>query len=139
MKKQLPEKTFDVQSIEIYANYKKAFDFIAEPKNLPLWTKAFTKVEKESATMVTENGEINIKLETIISKDLGIIDWVMTMPDGSIGKAFSRISENGKTSIYTFTLLAPPVPLEELEGTLKIQKLLLAQELMKLKSILEVN
>lgn len=84
--------------------------------------------------MVTPNGELKIGLETVVLKTLGTIDWIMTMPDGSVGKAFSRVSENGENSIYTFILLAPPVPLEQLEGALEAQKVLLAKEL---KRILE--
>ena len=131
------EKNFDVQSIGINVNHRKVFEFIAKPENLPLWTKAFTKADNNSAIMTTPNGELSIEMETIVSKDLGTVDWVMTMPDGSIGKAFSRISENGNTTVYSFVLLAPPVPLEQLEGALSAQKLLLADELVDLKNLLE--
>ena len=139
MEKKMLEKNFDVQSIGINANHKEVFEFVAKPENLPLWTKAFTKADNKSATMVTPNGELNIKMETIASKNLGTVDWIMTMPDGSIGKAFSRISENGNTTIYSFILLAPPVPLEQLEGALSAQKLLLADEMIDLKNLLETK
>jgi len=131
------EKNFDVQSIGINVNHRKVFEFIAKPENLPLWTKAFTKADNKSATMLTPNGDLSIEMKTIVSKDLGTVDWIMTMPDGSIGKAFSRISENGNTTVYSFVLLAPPVPLEQLEGALSAQKLLLADELIELKNLLE--
>lgn len=133
------EKNFDVQSIGININHEKVFEFVAKPENLPLWTKAFTKADDKSATMVMPNGEMSIEMKTIVSKDLGTVDWIMTMPDGSIGKAFSRISENGNTTIYSFILLAPPVSLEELEGALSAQKLLLADELVDLKNLLEAK
>ena len=133
------ERNFDVQSIGINVNHRKAFEFVAKPENLPLWTKAFTKADCESATMVTPNGELSIEMQTIVSKDTGTVDWVMKMPDGSIGKAFSRVSENGNGTIYSFVLLAPPVPLEQLEGALSDQKLLLAEELINLKSLLEAK
>ena len=133
------EKNFDVQSIGINVNHRKAFEFIAKPENLPLWTNAFTKANNQSATMVTPNGALEIELETIVSDDLGTVDWIMTMPDGSKGKAFSRISENGNEAIYSFILLAPPVPLEQLEGALSIQKLLLEEELVDLKKMLETK
>ncbi|PHR10434.1 MAG: hypothetical protein COA41_20860 [Sphingopyxis sp.] len=131
------KKNFDVQSIGINVNHRKIFEFVAKPENLPFWTKAFTKADNKSATMVTPNGELSIKMETIVSKDLGTVDWIMTMPDGSIGKAFSRITENGNAAVYSFILLAPPVPLEQLEGALSAQKLLLADELVDLKKLLE--
>ena len=130
------EKNFDVQSIGINANHRKVFEFVAKPENLPLWTKAFTKADNKSAVMVTPNGELKIVLKTVVSKEFGTVDWIMTMPDGSIGKAFSRITENGNSTVYSFVLLAPPVSLEELEGALEAQKLLLADELLELKNLL---
>lgn len=137
METKLIEKNFDVQSIGINANHKVAFDFIANPKNLPLWTNAFSKADDTTALMVTPMGELKIDLKTIVSKEFGTVDWVMTMPDGSVGKAFSRVSENGKSTIYSFVLLAPPVPLEQLEGALNAQMKTLANELLKLKELLE--
>lgn len=131
------QKNFDVQDVEINVTYEKAFDFISKPENLPLWTNAFSKADSKTAIMRTPNGELTIKFSTISSKQFGIIDWEMYLPDGSVGKAFSRVSKNSKGVIYTFTLLAPPVPLEQLEGALAAQKELLAKELIKLKGLLE--
>ena len=133
------KNNFDVQSIGINVASTNAFSFIAKPENLPLWTNAFSKATQTSAVMVTPNGEIAIGLETLISKENGTVDWVMAMPDGSIGKAFSRVSENGENSIYSFVLLAPPVPLEQLEGALSAQKIVLAEELKKLKKLVEAT
>jgi hypothetical protein len=45
-------------------------------------------------------------------------------------------NSDGK-SIYSFILLAPPVPIEKLEGTLKEQEGILSKELRNLKRILE--
>ncbi|MBL4755610.1 MAG: hypothetical protein JKY52_18715 [Flavobacteriales bacterium] len=139
MEHKMLEKDFDVQSIGINENHRKVFEYIANPENLPSWTKAFSRADSTSATMVTPNGELNIAMKTEVSQDSGTVDWIMTMPDGSVGKAHSRISENGKSCIYTFVLLAPPVPLEELEGALSAQKLMLAEELVALKNILEAK
>jgi hypothetical protein len=62
----------------------------------------------------------------------------MLMPDGSTGKAYSRVTglPNGNV-VYSFVLLAPPVPIEEIEGTLEQQKQLLAIELKKLAHLLK--
>jgi hypothetical protein len=137
MENKMLDKNFDVQSIGINANYKQVFEFVAKPENLPLWTNAFAEADDKSAVLVTPQGELPIEMKTIVSKELGTVDWTMTMPDGSIGKAYSRISENGAFTIYSFTLLAPPVPLEQIEGALAAQKKLLAQELIDLKKIME--
>jgi len=133
------QKNFDVQSIGIDASFSEVFEYVSKPQNLPLWTNAFSKADDTTAVMVTPNGGMNIKLKTLASKVSGTIDWYMTMPDGSIGKAFSRVTENnnGKSVIYSFVLMAPPVPLEQLEGALSAQKEILAEELKKLRDLLE--
>jgi hypothetical protein len=132
-------KTFDVQFVEIAANFKKAFNFISDPANLPKWTAAFKEADENTALMVTPAGELKISLKTIATAS-GTIDWHMTMPDGSVGNAFSRLTElpNGHV-VYSFILLAPPVPVEQIEGTLEMQKKLLAEELINLTNILENN
>lgn len=130
-------KTFDVQHIEIEAPFEKAFAFIADPGNLPRWTSAFKEANNHTALLVTPNGELKIGLQTIADAN-GMIDWHMQMPDGSTGSAYSRVTPlpNGNV-IYTFVLLAPPVPVEEVEGTLEQQKVLLANELKKLAQLLK--
>jgi hypothetical protein len=138
METQTIEKNFSVQSVLIDLPAAKVFSFIADPSNLPKWTNAFKSADRKSALFVTPAGEMRIGLETRASKKTGTIDWCMKMPDGSIGKAYSRVVENsdGK-SIYSFILLAPPVPVEKLEGTLKEQEGILSRELRNLKRILE--
>lgn len=130
-------KTFDVQFIEIEAPFEKVFSFIANPANLPKWTAAFKDADKEKALLVTPNGELRIGLQTI-SDINGIIDWHMHLPDGTVGKAHSRVTPlpNGNV-VYSFVLLSPPVPVEEIEGTLEQQKKLLAEELKKLAYLLK--
>jgi hypothetical protein len=131
------DKNYEVINVGINVSYGKVFDFVSKPQNLVLWTKTFVKADDKTAVINTPDGELNIKLETIISKDFGTVDCIMTMPDGNIEKAFSRVIENGKSAIYSFVFLAPRVPLENLEGMLKAQKLVLTEELTKLKEILE--
>jgi len=129
-------KTYDVQSIELSTSFNKALKFIANPRNLPLWTSAFKKADEDSALLVTPNGELQIGLTTVVNGS-GTIDWHMKMPDGAIGKAFSRLTElpNGNV-VYSFVLLAPPVPIELVEGTLESQRKMLADELKNLERIL---
>ena len=62
------------------------------------------------------------------------------MPDGSVGHAYSRVTGDGKNaSIFSFVLMAPPVPLERLEGALAEQMKTLSSELKNLKGIIESN
>lgn len=130
-------KLYDVQSVELLTNFTRAFSFIAQPGNLPKWTNAFSMADETSALMVTPNGELKIGLKTVTNDSSGVIDWYMTMPDGSVGKAFSRLTQlpDGHV-LYSFILLAPPIPIERVEGTLAEQKKILAKELIKLQELL---
>jgi predicted transcriptional regulator len=66
------------------------------------------------------------------------VDWRLEFPDGSIALAQSRVTETTRgTSIYSFVLHAPPVPLEALEGALDAQRRTLREELATLKHLME--
>lgn len=131
-------RTFDVQGIEIEAPRVKVFEFVRDPNNLPRWTHAFAAVGDGRAQLKTPAGTANIALQVIADESAGTIDWRLEFPDGSLGLAQSRVTETvGGTSIYSFVLHAPPVPLEHLEGTLEAQRTTLRSELATLKSLLE--
>ncbi|MQQ08102.1 SRPBCC family protein [Epibacterium sp. SM1979] len=131
-------KTFDVQSIGIEKPAAAVYEFIARPQNLTQWTNAFERADETSADLVTPAGAVPIQLKTVANAEAGSVDWHMTFPDGSVGTAFSRVTPDGaEKSIYTFVLMAPPVPLEALEGALQEQMGILAKELVDLKTQLE--
>jgi len=131
-------KLFDVQSVEISAPTAQVFEFIRNPANLPRWTNAFSSADNKRARMETPAGAVEVQLDTIAHESAGTIDWRMHFPDGNVAEAHSRVSPTSRgTSVYSFVLHAPPVPLEQLEGALDAQKLTLASELSKLKRLLE--
>jgi polyketide cyclase/dehydrase/lipid transport protein len=130
-------KNYDVQNVSIKAPFEKVFEYIANPSNLPKWSKAFSYADKKKAVLETPNGKLEVGLEIKSSKEFGIIDWYMTMPDGNVATAYSRITPNGKsTVVYTFVLMAPPGPIEQVEGTLRQQMELLREEHQNLQKIL---
>lgn len=131
-------KTFDVQGINLQVPQKRAFSYIADQAQLPQWTSAFASVTNGKAVLRTPNGEVEIGLAVRSSEEQGTIDWLMTFPDSSVATAFSRVVKlDAKSCAYTFVLTPPPVPLELLEGALEAQSRTLAEELQKLKKILE--
>lgn len=128
---------FDIQSVKLEVLTSQAYDFIAKPQNLPKWTNAFKSADEKSAIMETPMGGVEIKLITHANPIARTIDWEMIFPDGTKGFAYSRVTADNDGSIYSFILMAPPVPLEHLEGALSAQKETLSHELVTLKSILE--
>lgn len=131
-------KRFDVQGIDLAIPRKTAFAFISDPAQLPNWTNAFASVTAERAVMRTPSGEITVHLAVQASAETGTVDWQMTFPDQGVATAFSRLVDVAPDRcIYTFVLLPPPVPLEQLEGALEAQAQTLSHELTRLKEILE--
>jgi hypothetical protein len=133
----ITNKEFIIQSIMIDTDAKCAYLFIADPKNLPLWTNAFKEADESKALMNTPAGTINIRLKTLGNEHEGTIDWHMHMPDGTVGIAYSRVVPVKDKCIYSFILLPPPLPLEELEGKLEEQGQILRQELINLSELLK--
>ncbi|MGH1349961.1 MAG: hypothetical protein ACRBBN_04020 [Methyloligellaceae bacterium] len=130
---------FEVKNIALAVPYKKAFDYLSDNSKLPEWTNAFAEVKDNGeALMRTGAGEVPVKLENILDPRTGIIDTIMTFPNGDVGKAHSRlIPLDDQSCAYSFILTPPPVALEELEGALAEQSGILEKELVKLKTILE--
>ena len=131
-------RRFDVQGIELNVPRTDAWAFIADPAQLPRWTSAFASVTSPSAIMRTPNGEVMVDLAVDASPEHGTVDWRMTFPDRSVATAFSRVVDLDRDRcVFSFVLTAPPVPLEEIEGALEVQSRTLAEELERLKGILE--
>lgn len=126
-------QNFDVQTVELEAPFAEAFRYVADPATLPEWTHAFQSVSGGRATLTTPRGAVDIGLEVSASREAGTVDWTMTFPDGSVGRAFSRLVARGDRTLYSFILLAPPVPLEQVEGALAEQSRTLREELKALQ------
>jgi hypothetical protein len=127
-------RDFDVQAVEIAAPYEAAFRYIADPGTLPDWTHAFRSTTDGRAVLATPRGAVEVRLEVRASPEAGTIDWILTFPDGSVGRAFSRlVGLDPRRSVYSFVLLAPPLPLEQIEGALDAQSSVLRKELAALQ------
>ena len=131
-------KHFDLQGVQLDVPARRAFSFIADAAQLPRWTSAFASVHNGQAVMRTPRGNLTVNLEVAASMPQGTVDWRIIFPDGSIATACSRVVElAADRCVFTFVLTSPPVPLEQLEGTLEAQSRTLAEELLTLKRILE--
>ena len=87
--------------------------------------------------MVTPNCQLRVGLKVVASKEAGTIEGHVTMQDGTSAAAYSRVTPNGIGSVYAFVLVAPLVPIEQVEMTLQLQKELFREELGKLQKILK--
>jgi hypothetical protein len=130
--------TFDVQGIEIAAPRWRIFNFLREQSNLPSWAHGFVSAGNDRARLASPSGAVEVRLQVAADPETGVVDWRLEFPDGSVGLAHSRVTETARgTCIYSFVLNAPPVPLEQLEGTLEAQRVQLQSELATLRSLME--
>jgi hypothetical protein len=128
---------FELQGVVLPAPAGEAFDYLADPSNLPSWTQAFTEVREGRALMRTPTGEVEVELRVDALRGAGTVDWRMTFPDGAVASAFSRVVPlDGRRSVYCFVLTPPPAALEALEGALDAQAAVLREELERLREIL---
>lgn len=133
-----PMQPFDVQAIAIEAPLETVFDYVADPATLSEWTHALQSTGLGHARMTTPNGAIDIGLRVEADRKTGVIDWVLEFPGAQVVRAEARAVRNGaQGTIFLFVLHSPPVPQEQVEGTLAQQKLILQQELRTLKQRLE--
>ena len=131
-------KNYDLQGIDLNVPASTAVAFIADPAMLPQWTNAFASVTPGRAVMRTPEGGVAIELDVEASPEQGTVDWRMTFPDRKVATAFSRVVALGQDRcVFSFVLTPPPVPLEQVEGTLEAQSRTLTEELHRLKAILE--
>ena len=131
-------RLFDVQGIEIRAPRAIVFEFLRNPQNLPQWAHAFTAAGDGRARLETPAGARDVGLGVSADARTGTVDWRLEFPDGSVGLAQSRVTDTTRgTCIYSFVLHAPPVALEQVEGTLEAQRETLRSELATLKSLME--
>jgi hypothetical protein len=106
-------RVFDVQGIEIAAPRRKVFEFLKEPRNLPLWARAFDTSGNGRARLSTPGGVVDVGLDVAADAETGVVGWRIVFPDSSVGVAQSRIAETTRgTCIYSFVLHAPPVAFE---------------------------
>ncbi|MBD3906904.1 hypothetical protein NAL32_19620 [Chryseobacterium sp. Ch-15] len=130
-------QNFKVLSIRINTDYETAFKYLTDNSKLPEWTNQFVEVDGNKAKFDTFNGIIDVEFETISSVESGTIDWKLTLPDGSIGFAYSRLTRNIEGVIYAFNFIIPFMDAEELEKAVAKQIDNIHNELSKLKKALE--
>lgn len=136
---QVQSKSFEVMSIGIQASPERVFDYVANDQNLPEWTEFFKEVKEDRALVELPDGEVEVSMSAVVDKKLGIIDSFITMPDGSINKSFSRVTEgpDAHSAVFSFVMFAPPVPPEMHEKVFAAQKAQMNREMVLLKQILE--
>ena len=92
----------------------KVYEFASNPENLPKWVRSFclsVKMSGDDWLMETPTGWIGIRF--VPANDFGILDHVVTLPDGQSILNPMRVVANGAGSEVMFTLFQLPSMTDE--------------------------
>lgn len=130
----------DTQTAPLSTTPDQAFDFIANPENLPRWAVGFCQsiqrdnVNADRWTVTTPHGEVGLRYVT--DRATGVIDFHLSQPSGATGVAYSRVLPNGEGAEYLFTQMQTP---EMPDAVFDAQVEALREELIVLQALLRAR
>lgn len=111
------------------------YDFASNPENLPRWVRSFCLSVRKSGDewqMETPTGWVGIRF--VPANDFGVLDHVVSLPDGQSILNPMRVVANAKGSEVLFTLFQlPGMPGEQFAK----DAAMVEADLRTLKSVLE--
>ncbi|RZJ68780.1 MAG: SRPBCC family protein [Flavobacterium sp.] len=103
--------TFAAKNISVSINRPKdsVYEFASDPENFPKWL-AFVKSVRKKTDLVweAETDLGKIEFELVPKNEFGVIDQVVTLPDGTKVDSHLRVIENGSGTEVVFTLFRTP-------------------------------
>ncbi|MDP4207835.1 MAG: SRPBCC family protein [Bacteroidota bacterium] len=131
--------TYPVKNISVSINKPadKVYQFASNPENFPVWVEFINSMNKETEEIwFAETNMGNLKIEFVPKNEFGVIDHLVTLPDGSTVNNPIRVIANGKGSELVFTLFWMPNRTEE---EFNQDAKLVENDLKKIKQILETE
>ena len=81
------------------------YTFASNPANMPLWAPAFVKsIANVNGEWIIDSNLGKVKIEFAPANPFGVLDHVVTLPDGRAFNNPMRVVPNGAGSLVTFTL-----------------------------------
>lgn len=123
------------RSVTINCPVGRVFAFIADPVNLPLWSKSFClSIHNDQGQWVAETPQGPIKIRIATHRQLGIADQFLSPAPGVEFMIPTRVVPNGQGAEFIFTLFQP----DHLSDEEYLQEVSLVEhELQLLKQLLE--
>ena len=127
----------DTRAVRLNTDRATAFDFIANPQNLPTWAVGFCRgIRRDGASWIvtTASGEFPIEIDG--DPQRGTIDFHMRPAPDVKASAYSRLIECADGCDYVFTqFCAPGTPDAVFEANVESLK----EELIVLRSVLRAR
>ena len=96
---------FRIVTISIGSSSSCIYTFASHPANMPLWAPAFVKsIANVNGEWIADSNLGKVKIEFAPANPFGVLDHVVTLPDGRAFNNPMRVVPNGAGSLVTFTL-----------------------------------
>ena len=83
----------------------RVYAFASNPANMPQWAPAFVKsIGNVNGEWIIDSNLGKVKIEFAPANPFGVLDHVVTLPDGRVFNNPMRVVPNGAGSLVTFTL-----------------------------------
>ena len=90
---------------DIAASAGRVYTFASNPANMPQWAPAFVKsIANVNGEWIIDSNLGKVKIEFAPANPFGVLDHVVTLPDGQAFNHPMRVVSNGAGSLVTFTL-----------------------------------
>ena len=90
---------------DIAASAGRVYTFASNPANMPQWAPAFVKsIANVNSEWIIDSNLGKVKIEFAPANPFGVLDHVVTLPDGQAFNHPMRVVSNGAGSLVTFTL-----------------------------------
>ena len=83
----------------------QVYTFASNPANMPQWAPAFVKsIANINGEWIIDSNLGKVKIKFAPANPFGVLDHVVTLPDGQVFNNPMRVVPNGAGSLVTFTL-----------------------------------
>jgi hypothetical protein len=127
----------DTQTIRLTADADAAFEFVADPANLPKWAVGFCRsIRREDQHWVVETGAGECPMIVEVDPRRRTIDFHMSPAPQVTASAYSRVIDCGQGCEYVFTQFSVPgMPDAAFEANIEALK----EELTVLRAVLNAR
>ena len=93
--------------VSIDKPWRHVYAFASNPKTMPLWAAGLANgLEQNGESWIADGGPLGeVRVEFAPPNDFGVIDHVVTLPDGLKVYNALRVTPNGSGAEVTFTVL----------------------------------
>lgn len=129
--------TFPVKNINISINASKdcVYEFASNPENFPKWLAFVKSVSKKSGNVWTAQSSLGqIEFDLVPENEFGVIDQVVTLPDGTKVRNNLRVIDNNEGSEVIFNLFKMP---RKTDAEFEEDSKAVEADLRKLKEVME--